>query len=626
MTHLALLLLQWTILSVMILSLAWLIDFRKIGSTFARRGLWTGSLLLILLLPGLGWIGSSAGIEWITFPGGDVIGSSNLPDPTTLSSAPLVEGKQDLEPTKQGTASPEEVFAFQPPKSITSEESRSSRLIDCLVLIWSAGCLFSMGKLLLGFAQVRRLFIRTRPACQELRSLLGEVCDEIGFRRPKIFVSSEINVPLSGGTFIPRIVFPTNWKSMFTREECRDFLIHECAHLENRDPILGHLQRLAQCLYWHNPLMLVLHRRLDALTEEMADRSVVQFGSPPVNYARSMVSLAAAATEPTPSLPGIRGMIRPRSSLENRIRFLLSEQALPLRPCPRSTRVLIPVSIFLIALFLLGCRLGEASKTNDDPQKAPLRVLYIESSPRWHYRYFKNALLTDSDFRVRCFLLSADRKFEQEHSRGEAALEALPSPEVSLRDEADIIVLGDITFEGLCQAAGASRKDEKMMIGAQFKTFVSDGGGLLFVAGEKNGAKALLLSPLGELMPIQKVAPGRHSSCTFSWTQVGKDFPGYSVSGNSEENERLWESLPKTTWVEPIESVKPGAVVLATGVEDGQSEPVTLLANQAVGRGRTLSFQVADSWRWRLESGDQPFDRFWKQTLFWVGNSSHAKE
>ena len=54
----------------------------------------------------------------------------------------------------------------------------------------------------------------------------------------------------------------------------------------------------------------------------------------------------------------------------------------------------------------------------------PVRVLYIEGSSRWEYRYFKNLLLREKDVDSSVMLLSADRDFAQE---GNMAVTRIPT-------------------------------------------------------------------------------------------------------------------------------------------------------------------------------------------------------
>ena len=55
-----------------------------------------------------------------------------------------------------------------------------------------------------------------------------------------------------------------------------------------------------------------------------------------------------------------------------------------------------------------------------------VRVLYVEGSPSWDYRFIKNGLKRSKEFDLQVFLLSADKEFVQEHSDGLAPLRSLP--------------------------------------------------------------------------------------------------------------------------------------------------------------------------------------------------------
>jgi len=88
------------------------------------------------------------------------------------------------------------------------------------------------------------------------------------------------------------------------------------------------------------------------------------------------------------------------------------------------------------------------------------------------------------------------------------------------------------------------------------------------------------------------------------------------LSDEPDANAQMWEKLPALTAPESLTRIKPGAVVLLEG-RTTQDQPVALLAYQRYGRGRSLAFTAADSWRWQMQmpSEDQSHERFWKQLL-----------
>jgi hypothetical protein len=83
-----------------------------------------------------------------------------------------------------------------------------------------------------------------------------------------------------------------------------------------------------------------------------------------------------------------------------------------------------------------------------------IKVLYVEGTPRWEYRYIKNVLIRKKDeMVVWCLLLSADKEFPQEHTQGnyidkngnEKKIEPLDSfPDKEALMEFDVIIWGDV--------------------------------------------------------------------------------------------------------------------------------------------------------------------------------------
>jgi hypothetical protein len=84
---------------------------------------------------------------------------------------------------------------------------------------------------------------------------------------------------------------------------------------------------LAVALFWVQPLVWVLSRRLEATAEDVCDDLVVQFGTDRARYAGHLLELASRALPPAP-LAGVR-MVAMRSMLARRVvRILDSSRSL----------------------------------------------------------------------------------------------------------------------------------------------------------------------------------------------------------------------------------------------------------------------------------------------------------
>ncbi|MBV8879693.1 MAG: VWA domain-containing protein, partial [Planctomycetaceae bacterium] len=125
-----------------------------------------------------------------------------------------------------------------------------------------------------------------------------------------------------------------------------------------------------------------------------------------------------------------------------------------------------------------------------------IKVLYVEHPPRFEYRYLKNSLVRDPKILAHCFLTSADTEFPQEHTRSEDPLFREPLKEFpkDLKGllEYDVVIFGDVDPGKLGPDAAKN-----------LETFVSEfGGGIIFISGAMNNPRALVNTPLANLLPV----------------------------------------------------------------------------------------------------------------------------
>ena len=137
--------------------------------------------------------------------------------------------------------------------------------------------------------------------------------------------------PAAVGVLHPFVLLPEGMTEALDDRPLRDVLIHECAHLSRRDPLVGLLQRLVGALFWPHPLLIVLNRRLAQAREEVCDDYVLRTGDAPA-YARTLLTLALGGVRLPMSAPGL---IDPNWKLENRVAGLLDPRRTPMTRVPR---------------------------------------------------------------------------------------------------------------------------------------------------------------------------------------------------------------------------------------------------------------------------------------------------
>ncbi len=275
----------------------------------------------------------------------------------------------------------------------------------------------------------------------------------------------------------------------------------------------------------------------------------------------------------------------------------------------------------------------ETNKENNEQSvavrvtKKRIKVLYVEGSPRWEYRFLKNALVRDDEnFAVRIMLLSAERDFVQEASPDLDPVFVFPSEPKELFDY-HVIVLGDIDPDALADTPEEVTDRLKLI-----ERFVADTrGGLLFLASEAHNPHAFVSTPLEKVLPV---VPGSRGAFGTDFerpfrprrTALGLDDPLLLFSKDFAQNQRLWEDptdgFPPLFWYAPVERAKPGARVLLTHpTARNRFGPVPLLVTQFFGDGRTMFLGIDSLWRWRRFYGDRYFYQLYSQAIRYLATS-----
>ena len=255
---------------------------------------------------------------------------------------------------------------------------------------------------------------------------------------------------------------------------------------------------------------------------------------------------------------------------------------------------------------------------------AKVRVLYVEGYPRWEYRFLKELLKrSDEKLEVSCMLLSASPDFPQETSRGLLPLTSVPTDRKQLLENYDVVILGDVNPYGVSQ--DPARADEFMK---SLREFVERGGGLLFIAGEHDNPRALLRTPLEELLPVAVDASDENalSLSRNAWQPILEDplVPHEIVRllPETATNRRLWEDpagLSGMYWFAPISRAKPGTqILLRHPTLENSSGRYPLLVAGYFPSGRTLFVGFDETWRWRFHYGDTYHERFWRNAIRWL--------
>ena len=260
---------------------------------------------------------------------------------------------------------------------------------------------------------------------------------------------------------------------------------------------------------------------------------------------------------------------------------------------------------------------GELVATNNSrkftiagrPEK--IRVLVIETLPRWEYRFLRNALSRDPGVELSCLLFHPTLG----PGEGKDYIKEFPSKIEDLA-KYDVIFLGDVGV-----GADQLTKEQCELIRGLVENQAS---GLIFMPGSQGNEFSLLDTGLSDLMPVildyenpRGVAESVPSPLTL--TTEGRASLLTMLGNNEEENPEIWRRLPGFYWHAPVVKAKGGAEVLAVhGNRRGKYGPVPLLVTKPAGSGKVLFMGIDSAWRWRRGVEDLYHYRFWGQVARWM--------
>ena len=289
----------------------------------ARSALWTACIIGLAVMPALSlslphcFVAYQAEIEPLHFP--THIASN-------LSGQPVVN---QLWPLTNGTW--------------------ANHTCRVLVVVWVAGAVVALMRLVLSWVRVASLLHLARPcrdarvprivnrviphpeavAVLEMHGLVGAICWQI--HRPKIILPAELH--------------------RVSDSELEMMIRHEWTHLRRSDPGALFVQRLVEILYWFHPLVWFATLQVEKYREFVCDDAVISAGFEPNDYARCLGQLAVWYYAPMPLAPAGLGLLWNQHLVLLRVKRLLQ----PAQPrCSMTGRQRLSLQL-ATALVLMFC-------------------------------------------------------------------------------------------------------------------------------------------------------------------------------------------------------------------------------------------------------------------------------
>ncbi len=240
-----------------------------------------------------------------------------------------------------------------------------------------------------------------------------------------------------------------------------------------------------------------------------------------------------------------------------------------------------------------------------------IRVLVIESTPRWEYRFIRNALARDPGVSIDCLLLHPQLGIGD----GPDYISAFPEKLEDLQ-KYDVVFIGDIGIG----PNGLTAEQADLIKGL----VENQASGVVFIPGAAGNQFSLTESALSDLIPVeldetQKEGFSDRTPSPMRLTTEGQKSLLTMLGDDEAQNEIIWQNLPGFYWQAPVIRAKAGSKVLA--VNDNRrnaSGRIPILVTSRAGSGKVLYMATDSAWRWRRGVEDLYHYRFWGQVTRWM--------
>lgn len=167
-----------------------------------------------------------------------------------------------------------------------------------LATLFCVGSGLALLRLMLGAVEVRRIVRGAVPAPDWFAPLVADLPGRPP--RLRVVVTGRRCSPFCFGVARPTVVLPESVCRSDRKELVRAALLHEVAHLRNRDPRAQLLLALASPLLFWNPLFAVLRRLTRQAAELVADAAAATGADSKPAYVRALLGLAACGDTHVP--------------------------------------------------------------------------------------------------------------------------------------------------------------------------------------------------------------------------------------------------------------------------------------------------------------------------------------
>jgi beta-lactamase regulating signal transducer with metallopeptidase domain len=195
---------------------------------------------------------------------------------------------------------------------------------SAVVLVWASVAAMLGLRVATRLARLRRLERQLPMSSEpELQAVVADYCRR--HRRHFLLLEGESNEPpMTWGHTRPVLLLPSVARD-WSADRLKSVMLHELAHVERGDWIVSLGSEIVCAMFWFNPVVWVIRKRLELESESAADDRVISMGVPRTQYASHLVELLRDLNRFPKAAEAAVAMARP-GRLDTRVKAILEDR------------------------------------------------------------------------------------------------------------------------------------------------------------------------------------------------------------------------------------------------------------------------------------------------------------
>ncbi|MDB5071207.1 MAG: hypothetical protein JWM87_2318 [Candidatus Eremiobacteraeota bacterium] len=243
--------------------------------------------------------------------------------------------------------------------------------------IWALGALAGLIGLAGSIVRVRGLKRRSSPLDGALADELPWLTEVGPGREIYLRLSYETETPVAIGFRRPVILIPTELATADGLAAIEQLILHEHAHLRRHDDWTNLLQRAIERIFWFNPVVWLVGRRIALEREIASDDAVVEKTGEAHAYATSLWKLAREMRMPEHAVVA-PGALLTRKQIAVRIEQLLDKKRARLHRSPGAALGVVLASVLAVGFVASSAPAVELPASAAEPPAAPATAWHAE--------------------------------------------------------------------------------------------------------------------------------------------------------------------------------------------------------------------------------------------------------